>query len=71
MMLADPCCALIFRKLETEFKVVPDAVIVVAPAPIWMMVQLKPTANDAGTVSVFAVATFIVMTVPLSPATKL
>ena len=70
MMLAEPCCALIFKKLETEFKVVPDAVIVVCPAPIWTTVQLKPTARDAGTVRVFAVATFIVMIVPLSPATK-
>jgi hypothetical protein len=35
-----------------------------------MIVQLKPTPNDAGTVSVFAVATFIVITVPLSPATS-
>jgi hypothetical protein len=35
-----------------------------------MTVQLKPTANDAGTVSVFADATFIVMTVPLSAATS-
>jgi hypothetical protein len=29
MMLADPCCALIFRNAETELRVVPDAVIVV------------------------------------------
>ena len=70
MMLAEPCCALIFRNAETEFRVVPDAVIVVCPAPIWMIVQLKPTANDAGTVSVFAVATLIVITLPLSAATN-
>jgi hypothetical protein len=35
-----------------------------------MIVQLKPTANDAGTVSVFALATFIVITFPLSAATN-
>jgi hypothetical protein len=35
-----------------------------------MIVQLKPTANDAGTVRVFAVATLIVMTLPLSAATN-
>jgi hypothetical protein len=29
MMLADPCCALIFKNDETEFSVVLDAVMVV------------------------------------------
>jgi hypothetical protein len=45
-------------------------VIVTTPAPFWTIIQLKPAAKPAGTVSVIADAFSNVTTLPLSEANK-